>query len=158
MFVTLLVANFLIAGLVCFLITIVFRKPISRILQRLVADDLSSAWVRYIIFAIYVVGISGGVRFWDLEKYITPPEGSTALVLTSDRWVLEIYRTVIGTLQSNAWMLLLFFLFALIAYVIVRGMELRHQGRPQGQGQGAHDQARRRHRNRPRPERPEPQA
>ena len=155
MFVTLLVANFLIAGLVCFLIALVFRGPIARILQRLVSDDLSSAWVRYIIFAIYVVGISGGVRIWDLEKYITPTEGTTVLALTSDRWVLEIYRTIIGTLQSNAWMLLLFFLVALIAYVILRGMDMRRQGRPQEQRQ--HDQARRRHRNRPRPDRAAPQ-
>jgi flagellar biosynthesis/type III secretory pathway M-ring protein FliF/YscJ len=71
---------------------------------------------------------------------------------------LEIYRTIIGTLQSNAWILLLFFLFALIAYVIVRGMETRRQGRPQDQrpqDQRQHDQSRRRHRNRPRPA-PEP--
>ena len=158
MFVTVLIVNFLVAGLVCFLIALVFRGPITRILQRLVSDDLSLAWVRYIIFAIYVVGISGGVRVWDLEKYITPAEGTTALVLNSDRWVLEIYRTIIGTLQSNAWILLLFFLFALIAYVIVRGMETRRQGRPQDQrqqDQRQHDQSRRRHRNRPRPA-PEP--
>jgi hypothetical protein len=63
---------------------------------------------------------------WDLERYITPKtEGAPALELNQDRWVLEIYRTIIGTLQSNAWMLLLFFLFALIAYVIVKGMEAR---------------------------------
>jgi len=40
-----------------------------------------------------------------------------------------VYRTVIGTLQSAAWMLLLFFLFALIAYVIVKGLEARKQKR-----------------------------
>jgi len=45
------------------------------------------------------------------------------LELTQDRWILEVYGTIIGTLQSIAWMLLLFFLFALIAYVIVKGME-----------------------------------
>lgn len=155
MFVTLLVANFVIAGLVCYLIVLVFRTPISRILQRLVSDDLSSAWVRYIVFAIYVVGISGGVRIWDLEKYITPAKGAEVLELTFDRWVLEIYRTIIGTLQSNAWMLLLFFLFALIAYVILRGMEIRRQGHTQEQR--PRDQSRRRHRNRPRPDRAAPQ-
>lgn len=42
---------------------------------------------------------------------------------------LEVYRTVIGTLQSLAWMLLVFFGFALIAYVVVRGLQLRRQGR-----------------------------
>ena len=33
--------------------------------------------------------------------------------------------TIIGTLQSVAWMLLVFFLFALIAFVIVKGLESR---------------------------------
>ncbi len=130
MFITLLVANFIVAFLVCLIITAVFRKPIDKILQRLVAEDIYSTWSRYIIFAIYVVGISGGVRIWDLEKYISPQtQGGTILQLTSERWVLEIYRTIIGTLQSNAWMLLVFFIFALMAFVIVKGLELRRQAK-----------------------------
>ena len=128
MFITLLVINFATALGVCYIIAKLFRKPIDGILQRLVAEELYTAWSKYITFAIYVVGISGGVRIWDLEKYITQKtEGGTPLELTTDRWVLEIYRTVIGTMQSNAWMLLLFFIFALIAFVIVKGLELRKQ-------------------------------
>jgi hypothetical protein len=72
------------------------------------------------------VGISGGVRVWELEKFITPrPEEAEAIVLNAERWTLEVYRTIIGTLQSVAWMLLVFFVFALIAYVIVRGREAK---------------------------------
>ena len=126
MFITLLIANFVVAFVVCLIIATVFRKPIDKILQRLVAEDIYSTWSKYIIFAIYVVGVSGGVRIWDLEKYITPQtQNGTILQLTSERWVLEIYRTIIGTLQSNAWMLLLFFIFALIGYIIVKGFEIR---------------------------------
>ena len=126
MFITLLVVNFIVSFAVCVIIALIFRSPISKILQRLVAEELYVAWTKYVTFAIYVVGLSGGVRVWDLEKYIAPRiEGSATLELTRDRWVLEIYRTIIGTLQSIAWMLLLFFLFALIAYVIVKGMEAR---------------------------------
>ena len=126
MFITLLVANFVVSFVVCLIIALIFRTPISKILQRLVAEDLYAAWTKYVTFAIYVVGLSGGVRVWDLEKYITPKiDGNATLELTQDRWILEIYRTIIGTLQSDAWMLLLFFLFALIAYVIVKGMEAR---------------------------------
>jgi hypothetical protein len=36
-----------------------------------------------------------------------------------------VYRTVIETLQSAAWMLLVAFVFLLIAYEIARGMEIR---------------------------------
>jgi len=130
MFITLLVANFIVALVVCFVIVKIFRAPIAKILQRLVAEDIYTAWSRYITFAIYVVGLSGGVRVWDLEKYITPKaEGGAVLELTRDRWILEIYRTIMGTLQSNAWMLLLVFIFALIAYVIVKGLELRKQAK-----------------------------
>jgi hypothetical protein len=128
MFIMLLIANLAIALLVCFIIARIFRAPVGKILERLVAEEIYSAWSNYIIFAIYVVGISGGVRVWDLEKYITSGTTGTApLVLNSERWILEIYRTVIGALQSDAWMLLLFFIFALIAFVIVKGLELRKQ-------------------------------
>ncbi|MAF26851.1 MAG: hypothetical protein QF819_02575 [Gemmatimonadota bacterium] len=103
-----------------------FQGSIATILGRIVAEDISGAWRRYLAFAIYVVGVSGGVRVWDLEKYITPrPEEAEAIVLNAERWTLEVYRTIIGTLQGVAWMLLVFFLFALVAYVIVRGLEAK---------------------------------
>jgi len=71
------------------------------------------------------VGVSSGVRLWDMERYIAGTPGRQALTLTHDRWVLEVYRTILGSLQGVAWLLLAFFLFALIAYVIVRAFELR---------------------------------
>ena len=126
MFLTLLLVTFVISLLVSFLVARLFERPIRQILGRLVAEDISGAWHRYLTFAIYVVGISGGVRVWNLEQYILPRgHNEPALVLTGDRWTLEVFRTVIGTLQSLAWLLLVFFVFALIAYVVVRGLELR---------------------------------
>ncbi|HLA68885.1 MAG TPA: hypothetical protein VJN65_04205 [Bacteroidota bacterium] len=125
MFILLLAANLILAFLVCAIVVRIFRTPLDKILQRLVGEDIYGTWTKYMIFAIYVVGISGGVRIWDLEKYITPGKDGAILELTSDRWILEIYGTVIGTLQSNAWMLLIFFLFALIAFVIVKGREIK---------------------------------
>ncbi len=128
MFLTLLLTTFAIAVLCCFVVARLFGRPIHMILHRIVAEEISAAWHRYIKFAIYVVGVSGGVRIWDLEKYITPQlKDAEVPVLNADRWVLEVYRTVIETLQSVAWMLLLFFVFALIAYVVVRGFELRRK-------------------------------
>ena len=131
MFIVLLVITFSIAIIVSFLVTILFRKSIATILGRIVAEKISGVWQRYLTFAIYVVGVSGGVRVWDLEKYITPrPEEAEAIALNPERWTLEVYRTVIGTLQSIAWMLLVFFVFTLIAYVIVRGLEAKQSKPP----------------------------
>ena len=132
MFIILLVITFAIAFFVSFLVVLLFKKPIRAILGRIVADAISESWNKYLIFAIFVVGISGGVRIWNLEKYITPRmEEEEIIVLNSDRWVLEIYRTVIGTLQSIAWMLLIFFVFTLIAYVIVRFLESKSENKEQ---------------------------
>ena len=130
MFLLLLLVSFLISVLVCMILAAVFRKPLTGILQRLIPEEIHASWTKYLLFALYVVGISGGVRVWDLQKYITPrTDAGTVVELTRDRWVLEVYSSIIGTLQSVAWMLLVFFLFALIAYVIVKGQESRRQGK-----------------------------
>ena len=125
MFLHLLVVTFILAAATATGTALLFAKPINTILGRLVSEQLAPIWRRYILFAIYVVGISGGVRVWDVERYITPDKDGTLLMLTSDRWVVEIYKTIIGTLQSVAWLLLIFFLFALIAYVVLRGFALK---------------------------------
>jgi hypothetical protein len=128
MFLTLLVVTFAASIISCSVIVRLFRGPITRILDRIVSDELSAAWRRYMAFAIYVVGVSGGVRIWELEKYITArTDEGVPVTLTGERWVLELYRTVIDTLQACAWLLLVFFVVTLIAYVVVRGFELRRE-------------------------------
>jgi hypothetical protein len=136
MFITLLVVTFFISLVASAIVARVFDKPIDSILKRIISDTISQAWVKYLRFAIYVVGISGGVRIWELERYITAPQikGAEVITLTRDRWVLEIYRTVIESLQGLAWLLLVFFLFALIAFVIVRVFELKRPKAPEGPG------------------------
>ena len=127
MFITLLFVTFIISAIVCSVVVVMFTKPIDGILQRVISDPISEAWVKYVKFAIYVVGISSGVRVWDLEKYITPGQFPNAqtVELTTNRWVLEVYRTIIESLQGIAWLLLVFFAVALVAFVIVRVFELR---------------------------------
>lgn len=129
MFITLLIVTFMIAVVVSSTVVLIFAKPIDNILVRIISDKISKAWSKYLKFAIYITGISSGVRIWELEKYITEPryEGSKVVNLNLDRWVLEVYRTVIESLQGIAWVLLVFFVFALVAYVIVRAFELKKQ-------------------------------
>ncbi len=123
----LLIVTLLVSLIVCSLVVYIFKKPIENILSRLVSDSLSSAWSRYITFAIYIVGVSGGVNIYQLERYITPRSADQNIIdMNLDRWVIEVYRTIIETLQDIAWMLLIFFIFALIAYVILRGFELKN--------------------------------
>ena len=127
MFLTLLLVTFLISVLVSFVVVRLFTSPIGRILKRIIADEISEAWVKYITFGLYVVGISTGVRINQLERYITRPpvEDAEVISLTFERWVLEVYRTVISALQGLAGVLLIFFIVALIAFVIIQTVELR---------------------------------
>ncbi|MBY0571730.1 MAG: hypothetical protein K2P61_10625 [Burkholderiaceae bacterium] len=130
MFLTLLLVTFAVAIAVALLVSRMFTQPIDMILKRIIADAISAAWLKYMKFAILVVGISSGVRIYELEKYIVPArfdKENKLLELTSERWILEIYRTIIATLQGIAWMLLLFFVCALIAYVIVRVAEMKRR-------------------------------
>lgn len=128
MFLTLLAVTLLLSATVAWCVTWMFSKPIDRILTRIIADDISKAWLRYMQFAVLVVGVSSGVRIHELERYITASQWmdkAQVIVLTTERWVLEVYRTVIETLQGIAWMLLAFFAVALLAYVVVRLSELK---------------------------------
>lgn len=138
MFFTLLIVTFVIALGVAHGAVRLFDRPIRMILGRIVAEELSGAWARYIQFAAYVVGVSGGVRIHELERYISAPHrDEEVLILNAERWTLEIYRTVIGTLQGIAWMFLVVFIVALLAYVLARGFELRRRGGGGGAGKAA---------------------
>jgi ABC-type transport system involved in multi-copper enzyme maturation permease subunit len=130
MFLFLLFATFAAALVVAFAVMLLFTKPIDSVLRRIIADEISAAWSKYMKFAILVVGVSAGVQLRDLEKYINPTLGGREVQTASpgfDRWIFELYRTAIETLQGIAWMLLVFFVFALIAYVIVRLAEGRKE-------------------------------
>lgn len=128
MFVMLLIVTFILAFGVSFLTAKIFEGSISKILAKIIKDEISAAWEKYLKFALIVAGISGGVRLWEIERYITSQiEGEHILALTPERWALEIYRTIIGSLQSMVWVLLIFFIITLIAYVIVKGRELKRE-------------------------------
>ena len=135
MFYYLIISTFALALLVSFIVMRLFSNSINAILARIIHDPIHEAWAKYTKFAGMVVGTSSGIRIYDMEKYITPltyAENDKRIVieLTQERWVLEIYRTIIETLQGLAWMMLVFFMVALIAYVIVRWSEIKYQSKP----------------------------
>jgi hypothetical protein len=131
MFITLLATTFVISFVVSTIVVLFFSQPLDKILDRIISDQISRAWSKYLKFAIYVTGISSGVRIWDLEKYIIKPQdtGSEIIQLTTERWVFEAYRATIGALHGIVWMLWVFFVFALVAYVIIRVFEMKNKAK-----------------------------
>jgi hypothetical protein len=89
MFLLLLISSTLVALGAALLTVRFFDAAILRILHTILGAELASAWQRYLRFAIVVVGVSGGVRPLDLEKYIAPNRpGATAPELSLERWTL----------------------------------------------------------------------
>jgi hypothetical protein len=126
MFITLLIVTFFISLAVSVGSVYFFQSSLKRVLSRIVTEELADAWLKYIKFAAYVVGISGGVRIYQLELYVHPINDEIPIkILDSQAWILEVYSTIIETLQSIAWMLFIVFVVTLIAFVIVRAFELR---------------------------------
>jgi hypothetical protein len=127
MFYTLLLVTFAVAAFVSAVAARAFSKSADAILKRIIQDEVYVSWLTYLKFAIHVVGISSGVRLMEIERYVNPPlyQNGQVQPLTGERWVLEVYRCMIETLQGIAWVLLAFFAAALIAFVIVRASEAK---------------------------------
>lgn len=129
MFYLLIIGNFILVLAVSLLVMKVFSKSVDRILQRIIKDDISLEWSKYIKFSALVVGISSGMPTYSLSQYLPNEnvEKFKPLVLTSERMVLEIYQTVIETLQGMAYAYCLFFVIALLAYVVIKRGEYKNQ-------------------------------
>lgn len=126
MILLLLLVTLILSLGVSWLVARLFGSSIESILRRIIDDEISLVWSKYLRFAILVVGVSNGVRVWDYEKYLSQNKEGTVVALTTERWIFELYHTIISALQGIAWLLLVFFVFALLAYVVVRAFDLRH--------------------------------
>ena len=125
MFLVLLALTLGVALATSALVVLFFNRPIRQILDRIIGEQIASGWHRFLLYAIFVVGVSSGVQIWKLEQYVHPerldPRGTArVLALDGPSIGLEIYRTIIQTLQGVAWALLVFFVVALIAFAIIR--------------------------------------
>ena len=112
-------------------VVLLFKRPIRQILDRVIGEGIAAGWHRFLLFAVFVVGVSSGVQIWKLEQYVHPERMSPAgpgLTLDAASLGLEVYRTMIQTLQGVAWALLVFFVAALIAFAILNRGERRNVG------------------------------
>ena len=124
MFIILFAVSFVIALALSMTVAWISREAIDSVLGRFVTDHIvRTGFEKYIRLAIVVVGISGGTRVRALEEYISAPVWTKPTMeasLTQEFWVMELYRTVLGTLEGIVGLLLLCIFLALIAPIIVR--------------------------------------
>jgi len=137
MFVILFLASFALALALSLFIAYISRDAIDSILRRFVGDDaVRAGFEKYIRFGIVVVGIMGGTRVRALQEYIAASSwNKTALeaALTQEVWVMEMYRTIIGTLEGLVLLLLICILLAFIVPAVNRMLKGEPQKTSEGQ-------------------------
>jgi hypothetical protein len=105
-FVVLLLLTLGVALLTSGVVVFFFKRPIRQILDRIIGESLAEGWQRFLLFSIFVVGVSAGAQVYKLEQYLRTdpgsPPGARVLTLDAPSISLEIYRTVIQTLQGVA--------------------------------------------------------
>ena len=128
MFIALFGASFVLALALSATIAWLSREAIDAILRRFVVDAVvRRGFEKYIRFAIVVVGISSGTRVKPLQEYLGAADWNKAALraaLTQEFWTLELYRTVMGTLEGVAGLLLLCIFLALIAPAVLRMLKV----------------------------------
>jgi len=115
-----LLLNLLIALSISFLLIKIFDKSITGIIKRIIPEDINSGWILYIKLAIFLVGVSGGVNIFRLDEAINV---RPQLFFSFSNFILELYKTAFDTLKAITWLLLIFFIISLIAYIMIRAAE-----------------------------------
>ena len=120
-----LIVPLLVAAIVSFCVVKVFEKPMAAILSRIIRDEVNRFFIKYVKLATYLVGISRGVRIFQLYEDVRK--------LTVDNqdfdwgnilWMSGIYGTIIGTLQAIVHIYLWLFLLLSLLYLMVKTLEL----------------------------------
>lgn len=128
MIVTLFLVTFVLAAGLAAGVAWLSKDPIEVLLHRFLAAHISVALSKYLRFAIVVVGTASGTRVAALEEYIGATSyNKTAMTaaLTQETWVLELYRTVVATLEGIVWLLLVVAFFVLLAILIIRKANMK---------------------------------
>ena len=124
------IVSVVVAAIVSFGVMIVFARLISTIFGDIFQDKfrINSAFIKYVKYATFLVGVSRGVTAHPLgfdiwSHYDTIKGISQNLDFDRVAWLSATYVTIIETLRALAYMYSALFLIILIAYVIVTSRE-----------------------------------
>jgi hypothetical protein len=119
-FYALFLVQLAVAFAASFLAAVLFDRATGAVFVRAFGEEVGRGWRWLVRFAVLVVGVASGVRLYDLERYA---EAGEAPRLNAAEWLLEVYRSAIGALESAVWALLLFFLVILFVALLGRRAE-----------------------------------
>jgi len=99
------------------------KDVIEAVLNRFMSNQLCVAALKYLRFAIIVVGVSSGSRVRLLDDYLGAPAWNRAALteqLTPEVCVATVYHTVLDSLMGIAWLFFVIAFIALVALFIIR--------------------------------------
>ena len=131
------------AIVISFCVVKVFNKPVSAIFTRIIPDAISASFTKYVRYATYFFGISGGLighlaevympdTYWSelaLESQTSGLDDEFVTEFRDNLWITMIYGLIMirisGTLHAIAQMYLVLFVVVVIAYITVKIIELK---------------------------------
>lgn len=96
MFSVVLFTCLLFALAVCFATIALLWRPLADLMANRLSPSAAILWSRTLKFAICVIGVSLGIRVWEIERFLLPDQEITANIV-----VLEAYKTLLRTAQAN---------------------------------------------------------
>lgn len=109
-----LVLIFLAAIAVAGCVVAAFSTSIDGVLLRLLSGEMAAAWSKYAKFALFVASFTGGLRLNEIQA-LAGGEAQASMKL--GQCLMEVYKTIAGTLGGASWTLLIFFGATLAAYL-----------------------------------------
>ena len=126
------IVSFATAGLVSFCVVSVCKKPLSIFIRRIIQNETSHTFTRYVRYATYLVGISHGVTVNPLGfEFVTHfsehdyefPAHILERNLDYQLLLLWIQAVIMQSLTAIAYMYLALFILGLIAYITVKARQ-----------------------------------
>lgn len=126
---TILAISFAAAIVLAACVTLFFSRPIDEALGRVVPPEMGSAWRQYAKFALFVVTLAGGMRVSELSSLVAMRAASSP-PMTAGQGLMEVLKSVSGSLTAAAIALLAFFVAALAIDASRRVYRARRLERP----------------------------
>jgi len=105
---TIVAFSFVSAVVIAACMVLFFSDPIDEALGRVVPPEMAPAWRQYAKFALFVVAFVGGLRVSELGSLVAARAASSP-PLTAGQSLLEVLKSIAGSLTASAIALLAFF-------------------------------------------------
>ncbi len=123
------IVSFVTAGLVSFVVASVCETPLSILIRRIIQNDTSCIFTRYVRYVTILVGIAYGVTVNPLSYELAAQFQESISIRHVPNypewwmWLIGLLTIIMQSLTAIASMYLVFFIFGLIAYITVNVVE-----------------------------------